>query len=104
MWDQVYNDILCGCVCNFRFGLNLNISFQIHKKVVHEQIKEHVCQQCGHKFSQKSNLNNHIRTHTREYQWIVEVCFPEGTFPTERLRLRLRRGKLLKFFKWICTN
>jgi len=45
-----------------------------HVKLVHQQTQNYPCTFCHKLFKQKCNLDNHIRTHTRETPWKCDIC------------------------------
>ncbi|TRY66992.1 hypothetical protein TCAL_11766, partial [Tigriopus californicus] len=47
-----------------------------HKKIMHDdnRRKEHCCDKCGKRFALKSNLKEHIRSHSSEKAFLCGVC------------------------------
>lgn len=74
----------------------------VHKKQVHFQIKNHTCEECDLKFYQKSDLKDHMLTHTgeRKYQCdICKKCFSQKKYVRFHLKVHDRSDVFCRFCK-----
>lgn len=53
---------------------------QKHIKIVHHNIRDHICPECGYKFGEKGNLNRHQKRHEGKRDFICPVPGCDGAF------------------------
>lgn len=62
---------LCS-ICGAEFNHSANLA--THTRCVHLQVKPYVCKECGGRYAKRSQLDDHVLSHSTERQYTCRYC------------------------------
>jgi uncharacterized Zn-finger protein len=87
---------ICGHVSKYAKDLKK------HKKSVHEKILDHKCTECGKRFSNRGNLNQHLVLHTGLTPFQCDLCGRQCRRKAELERHLTTHGPLGRCCQKVC--